>query len=302
MEIKSSTLTPEQYLARRGGISGSDTPVILGLNTFRSPIDVYLDKLETGPQPEENVTDAMLFGSLLEDVNIALYEQRENRKVRRNNRTQTHPKHSWLKANIDGKIVGEHRGFEGKNVGYMMAGDWGPAYTAEVPAYVIGQVHHYMLVMGWPKYDVSAVVGGHEQRVYYLERDKEFEEMIIDQTHDFWHNHVLAKIPPEPNWAAAAVVNERAFKRLWQRVNIDVITLDPEAVEWTEEYLKQRQIRLDAEKAEKTAKVHVQGMLGEAGTGTLPDGTGWIRKEVSKKEYTVKASSSIQTSFSKKPL
>lgn len=68
---------------RKSGIGGSDVAAVLGLSAFRTPTDVYLDKI--GEAEPQQATDSMHFGQLLEDVVAKEFERRTGMKVQRVN-------------------------------------------------------------------------------------------------------------------------------------------------------------------------------------------------------------------------
>ena len=59
--VNVSTISREEWLAwRRTGIGGSDAAAVIGLNPFRSRIEVYADKM--GMMPEKEDTESMRLG------------------------------------------------------------------------------------------------------------------------------------------------------------------------------------------------------------------------------------------------
>ena len=57
----------EEWLnERRSGIGGSDAAAVMGLNPWKSPLDVYLDK--TGQLMESPDNPALYWGRVLEEV------------------------------------------------------------------------------------------------------------------------------------------------------------------------------------------------------------------------------------------
>lgn len=102
---------------RRTGIGGSDVAAVLGLSAFRTPTDVYLDKIGEG-KPQE-VSESMHFGTILEDVVADEFARRTGMKVQRVNtmlrETFMHRltklpgwknlTSSWAIANIDRAVI-----------------------------------------------------------------------------------------------------------------------------------------------------------------------------------------------------
>ncbi len=81
-------LTAEQHENRATGIGGSDAAAVCGLNPYKSPVDVYLEKVGAAAPVDE--TERMFWGNKLEDVVADVYSDRTGRKVRRRNRTCRH--------------------------------------------------------------------------------------------------------------------------------------------------------------------------------------------------------------------
>ena len=47
------SLTPEQIEFRRRGITGTDISAIMGLNPWKSPLDIWNEKKGLAPPPEQ---------------------------------------------------------------------------------------------------------------------------------------------------------------------------------------------------------------------------------------------------------
>jgi|LSQX01.2.fsa_nt_gb putative phage-type endonuclease len=97
-------MTREEWLeTRRGGIGGSDISAIAGMNPWRSPLAVYLDKrgeIEDGPDNER-----MYWGRQLEDVVARHFAEVNNVKIRRVKRILRHRKYDFFIANLDRTIT-----------------------------------------------------------------------------------------------------------------------------------------------------------------------------------------------------
>ena len=215
--------------ARQSGLGGSDIATLLGINPFSTKLELYLQKRgEIEPTPDNSRTKA---GRVMEQVIASMVAEREGVKLRKVNRTLRHPKHDFLIAHIDRDFVGIAKGLEIKNVsprmGYLWGKDGQPDAIAE---YYVPQPHHYMLVLDYPAFDVAAYFGGDDLRIYPMERDPEMDEIIIDTAHDFWHKHVLAGVPPEPEFNHPATLP--MFKRLYPGTNGAAIEADELILHW----------------------------------------------------------------------
>lgn len=192
-------LAREDWLAeRRLGLGGSDIAAVCGLSPWRTPYDVYADKLGLAPEQDDN--DAMYWGRVLEDVIAEEYARRSGHKVRRVHRILRHPKHAWMAANLDRAIVTNDRGrgvLECKTAGAFKLADWGDEGTDEVPVYYRTQVQWYLAITGYDYGDLAVLIGGRDFRVYTLPRDDELIDDLVRIGERFWREHVAAGVPPD---------------------------------------------------------------------------------------------------------
>lgn len=185
-------LTDEILEKRKKGIGGSDAAAICGVSPYRTPLQVWEDKRGiSGPIPDN---DAMLWGRTLEPIVRQRYSDVTGRSVKLPTNIIYHPQYDFMLANIDG-FTDDHRGVEIKTTAYPK--DWGEPGTDEIPIGYIFQVQHYMIITGFPVFDVPVLVGGRDFRIYEVPADKELQEMIIEKEIAFW-KLVQEGIPPAP--------------------------------------------------------------------------------------------------------
>ena len=176
---------------RRRGIGGSDAAKVMGLSRWGGPFSVYQEKVN-GVQ-EELTSDAVHFGTLLEDIVAREFAEREGVKVRRRNRVQFSEEHPFMLANIDRELVGQNVGLECKTANAFKSGEWA---DDELPSEYYVQVQHYCSVMGWEACWIACLIGG-QMFVYKLvPRNDAFIADMIEAERGFWENHVVPKIPP----------------------------------------------------------------------------------------------------------
>ncbi len=193
-------LTPEQLEARKLGIGGSDVGAILGICNYRTPLDVYKDKLGLSEPEDLSANDRVHFGNVLEDIVAQEYARREGVSVRRRNQHFAHKQYPFMLANIDRSVDGMRRIVECKTTDkfYAMTDHWGDTGTDQVPETYLLQVAHYMAVLNYDDAHLACLVGGNEYRRFDIERDSELEEMMIEAEKEFWFDNVLAQVPPAP--------------------------------------------------------------------------------------------------------
>lgn len=190
----------KQFLEqRRSGIGGSDVAGVLGVSKWATPLDVYNSKINDVSEDDlADTNEAIHFGNVLEDVVAQEFCRRTGMKVQRRNRVYRHNEHPELIANIDRAVVGERAGLECKTSSAWMADQWGESGTDEVPIPYILQCQHYMEVTGLRKWWVAALIGGNDFRWYPIPFNEDLADHIVKNCTDFWHQHVVKRVPPKP--------------------------------------------------------------------------------------------------------
>lgn len=191
--IQTIDMSREQWLeTRRKGIGGSDVSAIAGLNKWKSPIAVYMDKVGQSPI-EDTAGEAAYWGNVMEDIVAQEFSIRTGLKVRRKNAILKHPEHQFMLANVDRLIIGKQEGLECKTASEYLKGEW---EDEEIPAAYLLQIQHYMAVTGYKAWHIAVLIGGNKFIHKKVERDEELISYLIQIEKDFWENHVLKEIPP----------------------------------------------------------------------------------------------------------
>lgn len=252
---------------KRYGIGGSDAGVIAGVNKYKTPYELWMEK--TGQIASFNGNEATEWGHALENAIAEQYSKKTGHKVRKSNNLINHPKYSWMTGNLDRLIVGEKKILEIKTALGKHRSDveWGENGTDIVPESYFLQVQHYMAVTGFHSADIAALVSGNagaELRIYPIERNEAIINRLIEIESEFWNN-VEKMIPPAITSAADAF-------RKWSQDNKRSLIASDEiwSVAMELKDLKSEQKKLD-EKEEKL-KLKIFEFLGE--NAFLTDKTG----------------------------
>lgn len=187
--------TPEWRAARRNGVGGSDAAAVVGLDPYKTPIDVYNEKLGLIPEFTGNWNTKR--GNAMEPLMRQHYAEKIGVPVHVPARMLHHPKHHFMFTSLDGfaTVGGVDRLWEGKTA--VSGSDWGDEGTDQIPVKYGIQVQHALCVLGVDVSDVSVSIAGMEPKYYVVERDRDLQEMIVEREHDFWQS-VTAKKEPEP--------------------------------------------------------------------------------------------------------
>ena len=208
---------------RLTGIGGSDLAAILGLSKWRSPYQVWLEK--TGRSQSDESTLPMRWGSYAEEFVAREYADRTGRGVQRYNAMLRHPE-APLIGHIDRLVIPEgaktasHKGqirtsigLECKTVSAFAAGrdsEWGPEGTDQVPSQYLIQCAAYLALTGCQQWDLAALIGNHDFRIYHFHRDLDLEGYLLEESSRWWRDHVIADVPPNP-------VTEAEARERWPR-------------------------------------------------------------------------------------
>jgi putative phage-type endonuclease len=209
---KTADMDRDEWLEwRKKGIGGSDAAAIVGLDRYKSAFEVYAEKL--GLKTEEPDNEAMRQGRDLEEYVVKRFEEATGKKTRRRNAILQHPDYPFMLANIDRWVVGENAGLECKTTSVLNPTKFS---KGEYQANYYVQCMHYMAVTGAEKWYLAVLVLNKAFHVFEIERDEDEIKALIEAEKDFWENHVMKQIPPQPNGGESA---KELIKQLYPSVN-----------------------------------------------------------------------------------
>ena len=246
--IKTDGMSREDWLKERTkGIGGSDVATVLGLNPYKTPLQLWEEK--TCKSKGHEASEAAYWGTQLEDLVAKEFSKRTGMKVQRVNFMLTAGEDGWMRGNIDraivnpdiagrvsvlkadkaaecGRLLSTDIGLECKTANQYLADHWGPSQEDEIaqgqivtehkiPLYYETQVQWYMAVTGLSKFYVAVLIGGNDFRMYEVPRDEDVIQALVSQCENFWKTNVLADVPPAP-------VNVEDIKKLYARDNGDM--------------------------------------------------------------------------------
>ena len=264
--VNTRALDRNTWLAiRRSGIGSSDAAAALGLNPYKSQLELWMEK--TGrlsgnfePSHDEKLTSPLHWGQVLEPIVADHYAQHTGNRVQRVNAILQHVDHPWMMANLDREVVGNDdvQILECKTAGVHGAKLW----KQGVPEYVQLQVMHQLAVTGQQSADVAVLLGGHELQIHRIERDEDLIEQLIALERQFW-DYVEKDTPPPADGTDSA---DRALRALFPKD-------DGEAVDFSEDenlnqaFAELQHVRetLDSAKKDETRLRHrLQQAMGYA--------------------------------------
>lgn len=261
------TISNEQRLARKNSIGGSDAPIIANVSPWKTRLQLFLEKTSEEPPPFLT-TLPMQIGTALEPVIINEFGVRTGQEVTAFEQTLFHPSYPMMTGHIDGAIIENGQpvaGVESKWVG-RITDEWGETGTDHVPAHVMLQCVHYMMVTGWQSWNVAALFGGTEFRWYEIQRNDVLIDALLKMELEFWQM-IQARTPPP-------ITNPIDARLLYKQDDGSSVIADTKtALAFFElQNLKLQRDSLESEIDEKTAEI--QHFMGEH--STLTDQAGRI--------------------------
>jgi putative phage-type endonuclease len=215
-------ITEQQRTERKLGIGGSDMPVILGLSSYKTPYQLYLEKIGESLLDDE-LTPFQYWGNKLEQVIRDEFAKRNNVVIEQPD-TIIHPFHDFMRGNVDGFIPSLNAVLEVKSSAGFMAHEWGEDGSDTIPMQYLVQVAHYCSVLDADFACIAVLIGGNDYREFKYTRNFELEATIIDAAKKFWHC-VQTRTPPEP-------VNQIDLRLMYPKHDPDKIkTIAPEVAE-----------------------------------------------------------------------
>jgi predicted phage-related endonuclease len=200
-----------------------------------------------------------------------------------------HPELSILRAHPDG-LTSDGRVFEAKTA--RTDEGWGAEGSDEIPQEYLIQTQVQMACCKLPAALVAVLIGGSDFRLYEVASDKEIQEFIVTKVADFW-KFVTDNVCPPVDYTAKGALE--FIRRLYPGTSGEILQATPEMqrARWDLE-----QWKADAKAAQEKADARMAELLDymkDAALLEFDDGKALRRQQVSRKEYTVRATSWMDT-------
>lgn len=271
--ISTRELPREDWLAvRKQGIGSSDAAAAVGLNPYKSQLELWLEKTGrdagmTKADPVDEESPAY-WGNVLEPIVAWHYSKRTRNKVRRINAVLQHPGLPWMLANIDREVIGadDVQILECKTAGINGARLW----KEGVPEYVQLQVMHQLAVTGKQAADVAVLLGGQTLEIHRIERNEQMIARLVGLEQRFW-KYVETDTPPPADGSASA---DAALRCLYPEDNGAVVDFSTHAG-LTAVYIELKALRMSLarkEKREAELKQMLQQAMGDCSRAEFSSG------------------------------
>ncbi len=250
-------------------IGGSDVGAILGLNKWRTPLDVFYEK--TGLRENEDCdNEFMYWGREIEPLITKKFMEQTTISVK------SHPikyqeKYPFLAAHVDGVIESKNDGvitdiLECKCASEYVKSSWGEEGSADIPASYLMQVAHYSNIFKVEFVYIAVLFGGNDFKIYQYIKDEKLEKQIEEKLVDFWENNVLKREPPMP----VSIDEAKSLYRHAEEGSISVA--DNEILDVYYDMMEAKKLKKESEKAYDDKELKIMNFMNDA--ETLVDNSG----------------------------
>ena len=209
------SLSPAQLAQRLEGITATDVSAIVGVNPYRSRIDVWREK--RGEAPPWIDTNSSRLGEWIEPYARRDYAERHGMRIDVPG-TLVHPDRAWMMSTPDGVCyrVGSadpERGLEIKRHGWRFAHLYGAPGSDEVPLWELCQCAWNIGVTGLARWDLLTVIED-SLTEYVIDRDEELVEQLVEQCDRFRVDNIIGGAMPDPDGSESF---DAWLKSKWER-------------------------------------------------------------------------------------
>jgi len=256
-------LTRTEWLVeRRKGIGGSDIAAILGLSDYRTPLQVWLDKVHGDDEVDRPEWE---WGRRLEDV-VARKWADEHPDIT----VYAAPQLIW-----DGvepiAFASPDRLLSGGGVLELKTADSRVAHRwddEQVPDEYLMQLQWYLGVTGAQRGWIACLIGGRRYVERHVERDDRLINAMRERAAKWWADHVEALVPPP----ATPPDDDRFMARAYPASERTEVTLDADTLALVEDARSIKGV-IDNLADDHARKVTlIKERLGAATDGLGPDG------------------------------
>ena len=268
--VDTKALDRNEWLeVRKRGIGSSDAAAAVGLNPYKSQLELWMEKTGRAFPKEEHqgLEDPRYWGTLLEPYVALAYQQKTERRVRKVNAVLQHPTYAFMLANIDREVIGcpDVQVLECKTAGEFGSRLWKDV----VPEYVQLQVQHQLAVTGKEAADVAVLLCGQRLEIHRIVRDDDIIARLVVLESRFWE-WVETDTPPPADGSESAA---KALRHLYRGNDTRLDFTDDTGLCQVFDALAALRAELDAKEAlAEQLKQTLQQAMGESSKATFSHG------------------------------
>ena len=283
---------------RQSGIGSTDAAVICGSYPWKTPLELFLEKIGEVDSDSDEKQDAeeddgsdynpMFWGTALESIVAKRFVDISGGSlVDTGSRFRRHKTRPWQICHLDrmySDASGLRRILEVKTAGHWSHEHW--EGQSSPPWYVV-QVQHQMAVTGEAHATLACLIAGQRLVWRHHERDDEFIDHMTKIEKEFWERVENQDPPAALSGDIDSLSNRFPTCSIGKRVE-----LPQEASEIFERSEELRNEMKPIRQEIENGKARIIQMMEDAELGILPNEAGaYTYRTVNRKEYAVKAAS-----------
>jgi putative phage-type endonuclease len=247
---------------RKKGIGGSEASMILGINPWKSRLELWNEKVTL--KSNIDATKQLMFkiGHILEPI-IAEEYTKETGRILEERPLKVHPKYSFILGNIDREIVDGDKGRGPGILEIKTKGAFTNWHEEEIPIYYHAQIQHYLNLYNytWGSFAVLDL-GVMKLNIVDVKRDDDFISKLVKEEIEFW-KLVEYKTPPPVCPTNACQEFLREHYKISEDITID-LNDNEDATKWAA-MLREAKRNIKAfDIMETEAKNHLMSIVGIA--------------------------------------
>ena len=281
---------------RAGTIGSSDIAILIGLNKYKSPLELWAEK--TGRKDPDPENDYMWFGTKLEPVVGELFERKTGKKLEKPDALWAFEDDKRLTATPDFIVLDEEPGLLECKTSTTVWDD------SSVPFYAHVQLQWQLGILGLKKGYVAAICAGRvgDFKHYECEFAPEIFNLCKDIALNFLNFNIDQKVAP------GAVAQDKDLLSALAGLDAkkEIVLKDDELIQQHAEAkrarLEQEMRYKDLKKAEDDFAAKIMQKMGDAAIAKTESGATFKRTQVNVSEKLVKAYSFVKFTRSDKKI
>ena len=297
-------------------IGASDAAALLGVSRYKTRRQLYEELVGNVPRDDVSNNARVRIGNALESLIIDMHDEELDLSTHRNPETFRLQKHIWATVHLDG-IIGLAGGInveakkvgrdmakwwgesgtdsidpeylpqvhmqmwlvnvEAKKVGRDMAKWWGEPGTDDIDPEYLPQVHMQMWAANCERTHVAVLVGDDDFRIYYVDRDREMDQLIAQVGDWFWDKVQTGHPPPMDHDHVSTLP---LLKKMYPGTSGETIEL-PDDIEHWDTVMQEASAKIKLYQGTvDCAKAHILELMETSAIGTMSSGYEFVRQHI----------------------
>ena len=199
-------------------IGGSDAGTIMGVNPWKSPYMLWLEKTKQVEPVEISDKLAVWFGTEEEEIVAKRFTFETGKKVKRSNFEYLCKEYPFLIGHVDRLVIGEDAGLECKTTSAWNKTDY---ENGDIPPQYYWQCIHYLMLTGCEKWYIAVKKDNTQFHILQIERNDDHIDTLLSAERAFW-DLVVNNTAPDIDGSEST---SNALQKRYQNDTQDVIDL-----------------------------------------------------------------------------